>query len=452
MKKLVVLDRDDLKAIIRRRRRMGGDRYDEVWNGVYVMAPLANIEHQELSGSLTIAVYLALGGSELIRIFPGVNVSDQPEKWRTNFRCPDVAVYFLGTPPRNRETHWLGGPDFAVEILSRNDRSRKKFTFYVSVGVRELMCQIAAHGGWSYISCRTGVSTSRSEHRVWNRLRFWNPRSSLCGFAMTCRCRTAPARQWPARTVPGVGWREGRRLTMPLLDHFHPPLRVRRHWEGLHSAWANEISRRLNEVLPSRYFAEPHVRVGGIEVDIRTFDEEEGYASAEEGGVGVAVWAPPKPSRVVALNFEDLDLFEVRVMTDREGPQLVAAIELVSPANKDRPAHRQMFAIKCASYLQEGIGLVLVDVVTDRLANLHDELFGLLELPSVALGSQRLCTRAPIVPSWKTGRCDWNRGTNPCGWGRPCRRCPSGSPRIVPSHWNWSGPTRRLAVSDLADC
>jgi hypothetical protein len=60
---------------------------------------------------------------------------------------------------------------------------------------------------------------------------------------------------------------------------------------------------------------------------------------------------------------------------------LVAAIELISPGNKDRPETRRAFAAKCASYLQQGVGLVIVDVVTERLANLHDELVGLLEQP-----------------------------------------------------------------------
>ena len=45
------------------------------------------------------------------------------------------------------------------------------------------------------------------------------------------------------------------------------------------------------------------------------------------------------------------------------GARLVAAIELVSPANKDRAAHRRAFAT-CASHLCQGVGLVIVDIVT----------------------------------------------------------------------------------------
>jgi hypothetical protein len=53
---------------------------------------------------------------------------------------------------------------------------------------------------------------------------------------------------------------------------------------------------------------------------------------------------------------------------------LAGAVELVSPANKDRPLHREAFVSKCVTYLQAGVGLVLVDVVTARAADLYREL------------------------------------------------------------------------------
>jgi len=45
----------------------------------------------------------------------------------------------------------------------------------------------------------------------------------------------------------------------------------------------------------------------------------------------------------------------------------VAAIELVSPGNKDRPETCRLFAAKCVAYLTRGIGLVVIDIVTERL-------------------------------------------------------------------------------------
>ena len=62
---------------------------------------------------------------------------------------------------------------------------------------------------------------------------------------------------------------------------------------------------------------------------------------------------------------------EVRIYLQEEGLELVACVEFVSPSNKDRPAEREAFVSKCAAYLHEGVGLVVVDIVTTRHADLH---------------------------------------------------------------------------------
>jgi hypothetical protein len=56
----------------------------------------------------------------------------------------------------------------------------------------------------------------------------------------------------------------------------------------------------------------------------------------------------------------------------------VAAIELVSPGNKERAGHRTAFAVKCASYLYRGISLIVIDIVTSRRENLHNEIVQVL--------------------------------------------------------------------------
>jgi Protein of unknown function (DUF4058) len=170
-------------------------------------------------------------------------------------------------------------------------------------------------------------------------------------------------------------------VSMPLLDHFHPPLFGRRHWESFHGWWAAEIASNLNVQLPKDYFAEFQVTLGTrIEVDVATLSErdEDEHESPEEGGVATAVetqkWAPPAATMPATFP----DDFEVRVFASETGPNLVAAIELVSPANKDREETRRAFAAKCAAYLQRGIGLIVIDIVTSRHANLHDELIDML--------------------------------------------------------------------------
>jgi hypothetical protein len=171
---------------------------------------------------------------------------------------------------------------------------------------------------------------------------------------------------------------------MPLLDHFHPPLEGRRHWESFHGLWAAQIAGALNlTLLPPGYFAEVQVHVGSlVEVDVATF-EEAGHvpATRRDGDRATAIleapaWAPPMPALVMPALFPD-DI-EVQVYSSEGGPTLVAAVELISPGNKDRDETRRAFAAKCAGYLHRGIGLITVDVVTNRRGHLHDELVRLL--------------------------------------------------------------------------
>ncbi|MBI1831996.1 MAG: DUF4058 family protein [Planctomycetes bacterium] len=166
---------------------------------------------------------------------------------------------------------------------------------------------------------------------------------------------------------------------MPLRDHFHPPLKGRRHWESFHASWATEIMRTFNRgVLPEDCFAEAQVHVGSaVEIDIATLQEPP--ANGRAGGVAVATWSPPATTLVMPAVFPDV--IEVQVIRDFGGPHLVGAIEMVSPGNKDRPDTRRAFVAKCAAYLQQGVGLVVIDVVTERLANLHNELIGFLQQP-----------------------------------------------------------------------
>jgi hypothetical protein len=61
----------------------------------------------------------------------------------------------------------------------------------------------------------------------------------------------------------------------------------------------------------------------------------------------------------------------LRIYDDRYGRRLVAAIELISPSNKDRPESRRAFVGKVAALLQRGVCVSLVDVVTIRDFNLY---------------------------------------------------------------------------------
>jgi hypothetical protein len=165
---------------------------------------------------------------------------------------------------------------------------------------------------------------------------------------------------------------------MPLLDHFKAPLSVMRPWEGIHGNWATKIADQLNlGVLPPDYVAISQVTVGGqVEVDVGTFHEA---TSPGNGPVATAVWAPPRPTLSATLELSTPDVYEIGVFQEMGGPQLRAAIELVSPRNKDRPQSRHAFAVKCAAYLHRRVSLIVIDVVTERQSNMHTELVNVLQ-------------------------------------------------------------------------
>nr|WP_256872686.1 DUF4058 family protein [Candidatus Entotheonella palauensis] len=128
---------------------------------------------------------------------------------------------------------------------------------------------------------------------------------------------------------------------------------------------ARTLNRRL---LPEHYFAAPNVRFGPrVEIGVGTFEQASaaGLASAS-----LALAAPPA-SAVIPASFPDT--VEVVILHQEGGPQVVAAIGLVSPSNKDRPATRRAFVAKMSSYLQQGIALSVIDLVTTRSAHLHNE-------------------------------------------------------------------------------
>lgn len=174
---------------------------------------------------------------------------------------------------------------------------------------------------------------------------------------------------------------------MPLLDHFHAPLHPRHPWESFHGSWCNALMRGLNQMLSPRYFAAFQVHLGSrVEADVAEFEREGGVAvlGNGHGGAAVATYSPPAATGTVRAEFPD-DI-EVQVIDTRDGAVLVAVIELVSPRNKDRPEAREAFAAKCAAYLQRGLGVIVLDIVTSRQANLHNHLMSLLRQPSPAAG------------------------------------------------------------------
>ena len=198
---------------------------------------------------------------------------------------------------------------------------------------------------------------------------------------------------------------------MPVVNHFAPPLSEHRNWTGFHSKWANTISDHLNRVLPDGFFAEPNVR-WRQEADAIVVEDDDppgfavglgGYVGDEDGGVAVAE-APPAvqapPGRVLDYD-PDHDVAEVRVLNDRgQSLRLAAAVEIVSPSNKDRPDERTAFVGKVEGYVSAGVGVVVLDTVFPSKRSPHRELMQRLgdedpEADATFAAAYRLTERRP---------------------------------------------------------
>ena len=179
---------------------------------------------------------------------------------------------------------------------------------------------------------------------------------------------------------------------MPLRDHFRPPLDDVHSWDELHGGWPMMIVQKLIEVLPEPYFAAPGVHLGTLyEVDIGTYRRPVAEANdfdVAKGGVAVATYAPPKPTLTLEPQLPNQDVYEVRIYDSRRNRHLVAAIEIVSPSNKDRPENRATFVAKAATLLKNNICVSIVDVVSTYDFNLYAELMNFLHGVDPALDSE----------------------------------------------------------------
>lgn len=207
------------------------------------------------------------------------------------------------------------------------------------------------------------------------------------------------------------------------------------------------IVQGLNRKLPQRYVAEPRVHLGSsIELDVATYEEDE--LESPSVGTATAIWSPPRPTLAVATDLPEMDEYEVRVFDTKSGRRLVAAVEIVSPSNKDRPEHRRAFVAKCAALIQNRVCVAIVDLVTTRTSDLYGDLLELLGQTDSILADEP----SRSTPSSAAGRGsatpgNFRPGDIPSGSASRCRPCRSGLPRTWPSRSNWNSATRKRAGS-----
>lgn len=209
---------------------------------------------------------------------------------------------------------------------------------------------------------------------------------------------------------------------MPLRDHFRPPYSRLASWEEVHGMWPAVIVQMLYRALPKGYVAAPRVHRGAqVEIDVATYELDPDRRSRldslpryDGGNVATASVAPPQPTLEFETELPEQDEYEVRVYDETLGRELVAAIEIVSPSNKDRPENRRAFVAKCAALLQKNVCVSIVDLITTRHFNLYADLLDLMGRVDPAFAPNPPATYAVSCRGRKL-----NRKTRLANWAYP---------------------------------
>ncbi len=118
----------ELDQLIERRNALGQDLYDEVWEGVYHMAPEARLTHAYLDDQVAIVLHPYARAAGLIGSGP-FNLGEPGD-----FRVPDRGYH--------RDTFdavYAPTAAIVVEILSPDDETFEKLPFYAARGVDEVI-------------------------------------------------------------------------------------------------------------------------------------------------------------------------------------------------------------------------------------------------------------------------------------------------------------------------
>lgn len=143
-------------------------------------------------------------------------------------------------------------------------------------------------------------------------------------------------------------------------------------FHDFHNAWITELRNAFNGgLLPPGFYAQGEQYAGEIHTDVLTLHSGHDPAAPAGGGLAVVEETPPRVSRRVASS-EAAHVRAARrtlVIRHSSGHRIIALLEIVSPANKDRPRSVGDFVDKAVSALRQGIHLLVVDLFPPGL---HD--------------------------------------------------------------------------------
>lgn len=118
----------ELEDFIRRRQTLGLDRFDEVWEGIYHVAPAAHPSHGYIDHALAVLLDPYATAAGLVATGP-FNLGEPDD-----YRVPDHG-YHRHLPA----DVWVESAAVVVEVVSPDDETYAKFDFYAAHGVEELI-------------------------------------------------------------------------------------------------------------------------------------------------------------------------------------------------------------------------------------------------------------------------------------------------------------------------
>jgi Uma2 family endonuclease len=119
----------ELEALIERRRRLGQDLLDEVWDGVLHMNPAPSGRHADIAQQLAELLGPPARKAGLVPMLSIFNLGEPG-----NYRVPDGGLH------REREDRvYYPTAALVVEIVSPDDETWKKLDFYAAHQVDELL-------------------------------------------------------------------------------------------------------------------------------------------------------------------------------------------------------------------------------------------------------------------------------------------------------------------------
>lgn len=138
-------------------------------------------------------------------------------------------------------------------------------------------------------------------------------------------------------------------------------------FHDFHVAWIAALRNALNGgLLPPDYYAMAEQHAGKYVPDVLTLDMARTGDETEvrRNGVGLALAdAPPKVQRHLSLSPVARTRRRTLAIRHVSGNRLVALIEIVSPANKDRKQSVEDLLTKLEDALVHGINLLIVDLL-----------------------------------------------------------------------------------------